>query len=284
MDSWERESGSVPDVWVVLPTLDEAENLENMVRSLAEVRAAANGFDLSAVVVDDNSPDGTGSIASSLAGELPWLEVIHRPGRLGLGSAYIEGFEFALANGADACIQMDCDFSHDPDDIARLVACLKSDDVQLVIGSRYVDGGSTVNWNLWRRSISRFGSFYARSLLGTNVRDFTGGFKCFDAAVLRAIDLDQADCYGYAINVELTYRAIARGFSVSEIPITFVDRQAGKSKMSKSTLTEAAWKVPSLRFRRLPEVPVSEATAPAKLEALTPVSGMEETGPAREPA
>lgn len=284
MSPGEREQGPVPNVWVILPTLDEAENLEKMVRALTTLRAAESGFTLNVVVVDDNSPDGTGSIASSLAGEHSWLNVIHRPGRLGLGSAYIEGFEFALANGATACIQMDCDFSHDPEDIPRLVSCLRSDDVQLVIGSRYVTGGSTVNWNLWRRSISRFGSFYARTVLSTDVRDFTGGFKCFDSRVLETIDLGQADCHGYAINVELTYRAIARGYAVAEIPITFVDRQAGKSKMSKSTLTEAAWKVPSLRFRRQPDVTAGEAKATAEFEALTPVPGQEEPGLAREPA
>lgn len=282
MDKRGGTQGESPAVWVILPTLNEAENIDRMIDALSRIRASEPGFAMNLVVVDDNSPDGTGAIAASHSRDCDWIEVVHRPRRLGLGSAYVEGFEFALARGADACVQMDCDFSHDPDDLVRLVDELKKGSAEVVIGSRYVAGGSTVNWNLWRRGISRFGSLYARTLLGEQVRDFTGGFKCFKRQVLERIEIDEVDCRGYAINVELTYRAIACGYRVTEIPITFVDRREGKSKMSRSTLTEAAMKVPALRFWR-PGIGDPD-TGHDQDDSLSPLPCQETQDLAREPA
>ncbi len=244
-------------VCIVLPTFNEAENLSGLIQALNKVRESAEGIALSAVVVDDNSPDGTGHLADNLARQHSWLDVIHRSGRQGLGSAYIEGFTHALRNGSEACIQMDCDFSHDPRDIPRMISMLSSENpnggADLVIGSRYTAGGETVNWSLWRRSISKLGSLYARTVLGLEVRDLTSGFKCIRSGTLELLDLQATDSRGYGINIELTYAAIKRGARVVEIPITFVDRCAGESKMSLGIVLEAGWKVPMLRLRALSE-------------------------------
>jgi dolichol-phosphate mannosyltransferase len=230
---------------VCLPTYNERENLEAMVSALGEVLPE----DSRILVIDDNSPDGTGEIADRLAGERGDVEVLHRPQKEGLGPAYLAGFRRALELEADLVLEMDCDFSHDPADVPRLVAA--ADGADLVLGSRYVPGGGTKNWGLLRRVVSRGGSLYAQALLGLRVRDLTGGFKCYRRAVLETIDLDAIKSKGYAFQIETTYRAIRAGFRVAEVPIVFVDRQVGGSKMSNSIVLEAIWKVPALRLSRL---------------------------------
>jgi dolichol-phosphate mannosyltransferase len=202
------------------------------------------------LVIDDNSPDGTGELADRLAAELDHVKVLHRERKEGLGPAYLAGFQRALADGAELVLEMDCDFSHDPDDVSRLIAAVdKGADVAL--GSRYVAGGAVRNWGLLRRFVSAGGSFYARVLLGVSVRDLTGGFKCYRRRVLETIELDSIDSKGYAFQIETTYRALRAGFCVVEIPIIFADREAGGSKMSKTIVAEAIWKVPGLRLAAL---------------------------------
>ena len=230
---------------VILPTYNERENLPQIAPAIL---AAAPELDV--LVVDDNSPDGTGALADELAARVPRVKVLHREKKEGLGRAYLAGFAQALAAGYGRIIEMDADFSHDP---ARLPALLAaSRDVDLVLGSRYVDGGGTVNWGAGRRLLSRGGSFYARTILGLGVRDLTGGFKCFRREVLEAIDLPSVRSSGYAFQIELTYRAVKRGFRVREVPITFVDRRVGKSKMSRRIVAEALWMVWKIRFSRRP--------------------------------
>jgi dolichol-phosphate mannosyltransferase len=232
-------------ICVCLPTYNERENLEAMIAALGE----AVGKDGIVLVIDDNSPDGTGAIADRLAETHEWVHVLHRPNKEGLGPAYLAGFERALELGADLILEMDCDFSHDPTDVRRLTAATETAD--LVIGSRYVPGGGTRNWGLLRRLISRGGSLYAQILLGVHVRDLTGGFKCYRRPVLETIDLEAIHSKGYAFQIETTYRAIRAGFRVKEVPIVFVDRQVGGSKMSKAIVLEAVWKVPLLRLASL---------------------------------
>jgi dolichol-phosphate mannosyltransferase len=230
---------------ICLPTYNEHENLEPMVRALAELRLEG----LEVLVIDDSSPDGTGEIADRLAGELSWVHVLHRERKEGLGPAYLAGFRHALELGADLVFEMDCDFSHDPRDVPRLAEATERAD--LVLGSRYVEGGGTRDWGLVRRFISRGGSLYAQVLLQLGIRDLTGGFKCYRRRVLETIDLDAIDSRGYAFQIETTYRAIRAGFSVVEVPITFADREVGGSKMSRGIVLEAIWKVPALRLRAL---------------------------------
>jgi dolichol-phosphate mannosyltransferase len=227
---------------VCLPTYNERENLEPMLRALRD-----KGVHV--LVIDDNSPDGTGRLADGLAEELDYVSVLHRERKEGLGPAYLAGFRRALADGAELVLEMDCDFSHDPNDVPRLLAAARDADV--VLGSRYVAGGAVRNWGLVRRFVSAGGSWYARVLLGARVRDLTGGFKCYRRRVLETIDLDAIESKGYAFQIETTYRALRAGFRVVEIPITFVDREAGGSKMSKAIVLEAIWKVPSLRLAAL---------------------------------
>jgi dolichol-phosphate mannosyltransferase len=234
-----------PTLCVCLPTYNERENLESMVDRLGEVL----GDEGVVLVIDDNSPDGTGEIADRLAGERSWVHVLHRARKEGLGPAYLDGFRRALELGADLIFEMDCDFSHDPADVPRLAASTENAD--LVIGSRYVPSGGTRNWGLLRRFISRGGSLYAQVLLGVPVRDLTGGFKCYRRPVLETIDLDAIDSKGYAFQIETTYRTIKAGFRVVEVPIVFTDREVGGSKMSKAIVLEAVWKVPALRLARL---------------------------------
>ncbi len=228
---------------VCLPTYNERENVERMVRALV-----AEGVGV--LVVDDNSPDGTGEIADRLAAELEAVDVLHRPRKEGLGPAYLDGFRRALATGAELVLEMDCDFSHDPQDVRRLIAAA-DDGADLVLGSRYVPGGSIPNWGLVRRFISRGGCVYAQVWLQTRLRDLTGGFKCYRRNVLETIDLDAIDSKGYAFQIEGTYRTLRKGFRVVEVPITFVDREEGGSKMSRAIVLEAVWKVPALRFAAL---------------------------------
>jgi dolichol-phosphate mannosyltransferase len=232
-------------ICVCLPTYNERENLEPMVDRLGEILSE----DGVVLVIDDNSPDGTGEIADRLAAERSWVHALHRPRKEGLGPAYLDGFRRALDLGADLIFELDCDFSHDPADIPRLAAAAEESD--LVIGSRYVPGGGTRNWGLVRRVISRGGSLYAQILLGVPVRDLTGGFKCYRRAVLETIDLDAIHSKGYAFQIETTYRALRAGFRVTEVPIVFVDRVVGGSKMSKAIVLEAVWKVPALRLARV---------------------------------
>jgi dolichol-phosphate mannosyltransferase len=232
---------------VCLPTYNECENLEPMVRALGEQLDTARDRVL---VLDDNSPDGTGRIADVLAAELPWVEVLHRPGKAGLGPAYIAGFRRALAEGAELVLEIDCDFSHDPEDVPRLIAACEAG-ADVALGSRWVPGGGTVNWGRGRTFVSRGGSLYARMILGAGVRDLTGGFKCFKRAVLERIDLDAIGARGYGFQIETTYRALRAGFTVTELPITFVDRRVGESKMDSSIVVEAMLQVPALRYRAL---------------------------------
>jgi dolichol-phosphate mannosyltransferase len=228
---------------VCLPTYNERENLEAMLRALEPLGVHV-------LVVDDNSPDGTGEIADRLAGELDFVSVLHRERKEGLGPAYLAGFRRALADGAELVLELDCDFSHNPSDVPRLVAACESG-ADLALGSRYVAGGGTENWGLGRRIVSWGGSFYARALLGVGVRDLTGGFKCYRRRVLETIDLDAIDSKGYAFQIETTYRTLRKGFRVVEVPINFVDRTAGHSKMSRSIFLEAVVKVPLLRLSAL---------------------------------
>jgi dolichol-phosphate mannosyltransferase len=230
---------------VCLPTYNERENVEAVVRALGSV-FAASGLDGSVLVVDDGSPDGTGAIADGLAAELPWVGVLHRGRKEGLGPAYLAGFRRVLSEGAELVMEMDADFSHDPADVPRLVAATSGADV--VIGSRYVPGGGVRNWGLVRRAVSRAGCLYAQALLGLPVRDSTAGFKVFRRKVLETLPLDRIDSKGYAFQVETTYRALRAGFRVAEVPITFVDRETGSSKMSRAIVAEAAVKVPALRL------------------------------------
>ena len=226
---------------VCLPTYNEIENLERMVRTLGDVLPEGSRV----LVIDDDSPDGTGELADRLAEELPWVSVLHRARQDGLGRAYIAGFHRALADGAELVLEMDCDFSHDPRDVPRLIAA--TEDADVAIGSRYVEGGGTENWGLLRRMISRAGSLYTRTLL-MPVDDPTSGFKCFRRAVLERIDLDAIDSKGYAFQIENVYRALRAGFRVVEVPITFAERETGHSKMSRAIVLEAIWKVPALRL------------------------------------
>ncbi len=232
----------MPDPWLVLPTYNEAENLEAFVEAArAKLPASAQ-----VLIVDDSSPDGTGEIAERLAGREHNVSVLHRQVKEGLGPAYIAGFRQALAGGAELILEMDSDFSHDPAYLPRLLEAARRADV--VLGSRYVTGGGVSDWGALRKAISRGGSAYARLLLGVDIQDLTGGFKCFRREVLEAIDLDAVQARGYAFQVEMTYRAVRAGFEVVEVPIVFRDRRAGTSKMDRSIVAEAIWRVPALRF------------------------------------
>ena len=238
---------ALPGAWLILPTYNEAENIEPLVRAVLP-QLAGTGLDHTVLVVDDSSPDGTGAIADRLAEELPQVRVLHRPQKQGLGRAYLAGFAVALAEGAELVLEMDSDFSHDPADVPRLLAATGAAD--LVLGSRYVPGGGVEDWGIVRRALSRGGSTYARLLLGVPVRDLTGGFKCFHRRVLETIDLEGVHADGYGFQIELTYRAVQAGFTVAEVPITFRERRLGRSKMTARIALEAVWKVPALRLRR----------------------------------
>jgi dolichol-phosphate mannosyltransferase len=231
------------DVWLVLPTYDEASNLERIVTAAREQLPDAARI----LIVDDNSPDGTGEIADRLEGELAEVSALHRARKEGIGPAYVAGFRRALSEGAELIAQMDADFSHDPADLPRLLEAAAGAD--LVLGSRYVDGGGVADWGPLRRAISRGGSAYARTVLGVSVRDLTGGFKVFRRRVLEAIDLGSIASTGYAFQVETTYRAVRAGFRVVEVPITFTERRVGESKMTGGIILEAAMKVPGMRMR-----------------------------------
>lgn len=253
--------------WLVLPTYNEAENIEAMLTAAGDALAGACPDGFTILVVDDGSPDGTGRIADRIAAENEHVQVLHRTSKEGIGPAYLAGFRRALAEGAGWVMEMDCDFSHDPADLPRLLAAAGNGpagggavdgrpasggsargDADLALGSRYVPGGGVTDWGLLRRFISYGGSTYARLVLSLGVRDLTGGFKCFRREVLEAIDLDSIRAQGYAFQVELTYRAVQAGFKVVEVPIVFRDREIGTSKMSMRITAEAALLVPKLRF------------------------------------
>jgi len=246
----------------VLPTYDEAQTLDTVVRAAHAVleTAASEGFRI--LVVDDASPDGTGAIADRLARELAAVEVLHRPARAGLGPAYLAGFARALEGGAGFVFEMDADLSHDPGDLARLLAAARGG--ALALGSRYATGGRIGGWGPLRRAVSRGGSRYARAVLDTRVRDLTGGFKCFPRAILEAIDLPSVRSHGYAFQVELTHRALRAGFAVVEVPIAFRERRDGQSKMTWRIVLEAAWLVPALRLAR----PALKSAAGAPMRGL----------------
>jgi dolichol-phosphate mannosyltransferase len=227
---------------VCLPTYNERENLEQIVSALADK-------DVSVLVIDDNSPDGTGELADRLAAEHGFVRVLHRERKEGLGPAYLAGFRRALDDGAELVLEMDADFSHDPADVPRLIR--SAGDADVVLGSRYVKGGSIADWGRLRRFVSAGGSLYARLVLGVPVHDLTGGFKCIRREVLEALDLDAINSRGYAFQIETTYRALRAGFRVVEVPIAFADRERGGSKMSRRIVLEAIWKVPALRLRAL---------------------------------
>lgn len=229
---------------VLLPTYNEIDNLPRIVPAIL----AAAPVDV--MILDDNSPDGTGDLADKLAQEHPRVRVVHRPGKQGLGAAYLEGFARALEAGYERILEMDADFSHPPGHLPEMLRL--SEHYDLVLGSRWVQGGGTRNWPLRRQMISRMGSFYARSVLGVGVRDLTGGFKCFRRGVLEALDLNSIRTTGYAFQIEMTYRTILRGFTVHETPIIFVEREVGISKMSRRIVVEAVLKVPQLRIELRP--------------------------------
>jgi dolichol-phosphate mannosyltransferase len=228
------------DALVCLPTYDEKDNVGPIVEAILAATP-----DVDVLVIDDNSPDGTGELADAIAAREPRVHVLHRKGKEGLGKAYLAGFDWALRRGYGLVLEMDADFSHDPKYLPGMLDASREAD--LVHGSRNIPGGGTVNWGLLRKIISRGGSLYARTILGLPVRDLTGGFKCFHRRVLEAIDLPTVECSGYAFQIELTYRTIRKGFRVREIPIVFVDRRVGQSKMSKRIVLEALRKVWSIR-------------------------------------
>jgi len=230
---------------ICLPTYNERENLEPMLGALRGVLRPGDRV----LVIDDSSPDGTGELADRLAADLGFVEVLHRERKEGLGPAYLAGFRHALAGGAELVLEMDCDFSHDPADVPRLIAAVEGG-ADVALGSRYTAGGGVRNWGLLRRVISRGASFYTGLFLHMRVKDPTGGFKCFRRAVLETVDLDRITAKGYAFQIELTYRAKRAGFRIVEVPITFADRTEGRSKMSRAIVLEAVWRVPLLRLRR----------------------------------
>jgi dolichol-phosphate mannosyltransferase len=230
---------------VCLPTYDERENLEPMAQAILGV-LDESGIDGRVLVIDDASPDGTGELADRLAAELGNLDVLHRERKEGLGPAYVAGFRQALESGADLVATMDCDFSHDPADLPRLVAAAERAGIGL--GSRYVKGGGTKNWGLVRRAVSRGGSLYARAILWIPVRDSTAGFKAYRRDVLEAIGPERIESKGYAFQVETVYRALRAGFGVEEVPILFSDREEGGSKMGPGIVLEAMLRVPALRL------------------------------------
>jgi dolichol-phosphate mannosyltransferase len=232
-------STALANTIICLPTFNERANIERMLHALAPLGARV-------LVIDDNSPDGTGELADRLAEELDFVSVLHRERKEGLGPAYLAGFRAALEDGAELVLEMDCDFSHDPADVPRLVAACEQG-ADLALGSRYVAGGGTENWGRGRKVVSAGGSWYARTLLGVSVRDLTGGFKCYRRAVLETIDLDSIRSRGYAFQIETTYRTLRAGFAVTEVPIVFSDRTAGQSKMSRAIVVEAVMRVPMLR-------------------------------------
>ena len=231
----------------MLPTYQEAANVVPMLEAILGV-ADRRRLDLQIIIVDDSSPDGTADLADGVARRDDRVAVVRRANKDGIGPAYLAGFRVALSRGAERIVEMDCDFSHDPETLPALIAA--ADRADLVLGSRYVPGGGVARWGFIRRMISRGGCLYAQAILGVPVRDLTGGFKCFRREVLESIRLEDVAAHGYGFQVEVTYRALLAGFEVVEIPITFTERERGESKMSGRIVLEAALLVPRLRMRR----------------------------------
>jgi dolichol-phosphate mannosyltransferase len=241
--------------WVILPTYNERENLETVVTRTGTALATCDPpVEGTVLIVDDASPDGTGEIADRLAGEHGNVRVLHRTRKGGLGGAYLAGFDEALAAGADLVIEMDADLSHDPADLPRLIDAAR-EGADVVLGSRYLPGGGVEGWSLHRRLISRAGGRYAAMVLGLRVTDLTGGFKCFRASALRAMDRELVRSRGYAFQVELTFHAARAGLEIAEVPIVFRERELGRSKMSAAIALEAIWRVPLLRLAALDAAP-----------------------------
>lgn len=228
---------------IIVPTYNEAENVGGIAERLLEALPAAD-----LLFVDDNSPDGTGGLIDAMVAANPRIHVLHRAGKLGLGTAYIEGFAFGLARDYEYLFEMDADGSHDPKYLPQMLA-LAEDGADVVVGSRNVPGGGTVNWGIGRKLLSRGGSFYARRILGIDVRDVTAGFVCWRRDVLESLELSSVDSNGYSFQIEMKYRALRQGFRIVETPIIFVDRRVGQSKMSRAIVAEALLKVWALRFR-----------------------------------
>jgi dolichol-phosphate mannosyltransferase len=250
-----------PPVCVVIPTYNEAANVEGIVRATAAELERLVPDAHRVLIVDDNSPDGTGAIADRLADSLPAVEVLHRQVKTGLGHAYLAGFARALSGDAELVIEMDADFSHDPRYLEALLTAAR--DADLVLGSRYVAGGGVEDWGIVRRMISRGGCLYARTILGVGVHDLTGGFKCIHRRVLETIQLETIRAEGYVFQIEVTYRALLAGFRVTEVPIVFRDRSVGTSKMSARIAAEAMWAVPFLRHRAPTVMARTDAAADA---------------------
>jgi dolichol-phosphate mannosyltransferase len=238
-----------PDVWLILPTYNEAGNLQSVVAAARDALSSVSPGSYRILIVDDRSPDGTGRVADGIAAACPEVGVLHRPRKEGLGRAYVAGFGRALEGGAQFVLEMDADWSHDPADIPRLVTAARGD-CDLALGSRYVAGGRVEGWSAGRRLISRAGCTYAQSLLRLPVRDLTAGFKCFRADMLRAIAYGTVHSQGYAFQVELTYRTLDVGGRVTELPIVFRERRAGASKMTTRIAVEAVYMIPALRVAR----------------------------------
>jgi len=244
---------------IIIPTYNEVENLPPLLKAIFEQAPATD-----VLIVDDNSPDGTGRVGDEIHNENPKVQVIHRSGKLGLGTAYIAGFKYAIEHDYDAAFEMDADFSHDPKYLPNFLETIEQAD--LVIGSRYVRGGSTPNWSVLRRFISGGGNIYARFMLGMPVRDATAGFRCYRTSVLRSIDLDTIQSQGYAFQIEMAYRVSRQGFRIVEIPISFLDRRVGQSKMSRKIFIEGFLWVLRARFskqytRRLRAASQNDATS-----------------------
>jgi dolichol-phosphate mannosyltransferase len=269
-------------LWLFLPTYNEVGNLEGIVRAVTEPLERAAPGDWRLLVVDDDSPDGTGELADRLAQEVPGVEVLHRPGKDGLGKAYAAGFEYALARGAEMVIVMDADLSHDPEHLPALIAA--ASDCDLVLGSRYVRGGKIVNWPPLRRLLSRSGSLYARTVLGVKIADLTAGFRCVRRGVLEAVEPPTLEAQGYVFNIELTYRALLAGFRVVEIPICFRDREVGESKLTLSDAFEALMLVPKLRRRARRWRSTAPMTTRPRLDGRGPAEELESPGPAQPDA
>ncbi len=270
-----------PRVWLTVPTFNEAGNVERIVRGALEQLERCAPGDHRVLIVDDDSPDGTGQIAAALADELDCVEVLHRGGKQGLGRAYRAGFEHALAGGAELVVVMDADHSHDPAHLPALLAAARESD--LVLGSRYVAGGAIVEWPPLRRVLSRAGSLYARTILGVGVRDLTGGFRVIHRDVLEGVNLATLRSQGYVFNIEFCFRALREGFRVTEVPIVFRDRTVGESKISLSIAVEALWLVPSLRWPRLRRAWPAR-TVPLADPRLDPESPPSATANGRPPA
>ena len=229
-------------IYIIIPTYNEKKNIEKLIRQIFNLGIK----NLCVLVVDDNSPDGTGEAVEDIKKEFSSLDIIHREKKLGLGTAYVAGFTKALSEGADFIFEMDADFSHDPSYISKILEAASEND--LVLGSRYIPGGGVKNWNFFRRCISRFGNLYAQIILSVPIKDLTGGFKCYKRKVLEVIDLGSLSSVGYNFQIETTYKAYKRGFRIKEIPIVFTERTQGKSKFHITIMLESFWKVILLRL------------------------------------